>query len=78
MFLNCSIYQPPQDVFVYLLFFLVDLVSAGIELIFFLLAGTVLFFGFRMREMLIAHSWFGCCSAVVAQGLPSLSYSASE
>ena len=31
------------------------LVSAGIELIFFLVAGIVLCFGFSMRRMLITH-----------------------
>ena len=31
------------------------LVSAGIKLIFFLVAGIVLCFGFRMRIMLITH-----------------------
>ena len=31
------------------------LVSAGIELIFFLVAGTVLCFGFSVRIMLITH-----------------------
>ena len=31
------------------------LVSAGIELIFFLVAGIVLYFGFTMRIMLITH-----------------------
>jgi len=33
----------------------VVLVSAGIELIFFLVADIVLCFGFRMRIMLITH-----------------------
>ena len=37
------------------------LVLAGIELIFFLVAGTVLCFGFRMRTMLITHRCFSCC-----------------
>ena len=31
------------------------MVSAGIELIFFVVPGTVLGFGFRMRIMLITH-----------------------
>ena len=35
--------------------FITVLVSAGIELIFFLVAGTVLCFGFSMRRMLITH-----------------------
>jgi len=37
------------------------LVSAGIELIFFLVADIVLCFGFRMRIMLITHQSFSCC-----------------
>ena len=43
----------------------VVLISAGIELIFFLVAGTVLCFGFRMRIMLITHRCFSCCWAVL-------------
>ena len=35
--------------------YIVVLVSAGIELIFFLVAGTVLCFGFSVRIMLITH-----------------------
>ena len=37
------------------------LVSAGIKLIFFLVAGIVLCFGFRMRIMLVTHWCFSCC-----------------
>lgn len=37
------------------------LVSAGIELTFFLVAGMVLCFVFRMRIMLIMHRFFSCC-----------------
>ena len=37
------------------------LVSAGIELILFLVAGTVLCFGFSVRIMLIIHWCFSCC-----------------
>lgn len=33
----------------------IAMVSAGRELFFFLVASTVLFFGFRMRIMLITH-----------------------
>lgn len=42
------------------------LVSAGIELIFFLLAGAVQCFGFSMRIMLVT-----CCSLVVYDYLNS-------
>ena len=38
-----------------LLFLLVVLVLAGIELVFFLVAGIVLCVGFRMKIMLITH-----------------------
>jgi len=37
------------------------LVLAGIELIFFVVAGIVLCFGFRMRIMLITHWGFSYC-----------------
>ena len=37
------------------------LVLAGIELIFFLVAGTVLCFGFSVRIMLITLWCFSCC-----------------
>ena len=37
------------------------LVSARIELIFFLVAGIVLCFGFSMRIILVTHRCFGCC-----------------
>ena len=37
------------------------LVSAGTELIFFLVAGTVLCFGFSVRMMLITLRCFSCC-----------------
>lgn len=37
------------------------LVLAGIELIFFPGAGTVLCFQFRIRIILLTHWWFSCC-----------------
>ena len=45
-----QIYQTPLMLLVQCV-----LVSAGIELIFFLVAGTVLCFGFSVRIMLITH-----------------------
>ena len=36
-------------------------VSVGIKLIFFLVAGTVLCFGFSVRILLITRWWFSCC-----------------
>lgn len=51
--------------------FMFALVSAGIELIFFLsfpfLVGMVLCFGFGMRIMLATHWCLSCCIAVLAQ-----------
>ena len=41
------------------------LVSAGTELIFSLVAGTVLCFGFRLRTMLVTHRCFSCCSVAL-------------
>lgn len=43
------------------------LLSAAIELIFFLLSGMVLHFVFRITIILTAHRWFSCCIAVLAQ-----------
>lgn len=40
--------------------FVCVLVLAGRGLIFFLVAGIVLCFGFRMKIMLITHGWFSC------------------
>jgi len=37
------------------------LVSAGIELIFFLVVGIVLCFGFGVKIMLITQGCFSCC-----------------
>ena len=49
------------------------MVLAGIEIIFFTVAGIVLCFGFSMRIMLITHRCFSCCWAVFTlnQGLSS-------
>ena len=49
------LYTVLQTAFAKSLFIACVLVSAGIELIFFLVAGIVLCFGFSMRIMLIAH-----------------------
>lgn len=57
------------------------LLSAGIgELILFLVAGTVLCFGFSMRIMLVTHWYFGCCWAVLTlnPGIFSFPRSGSE
>ena len=56
--------------------FSVLLVSAGIKLIFFFVAGIVLCFGFRMTIMLITHCCSSCCYAVfiLSHGLFSFSY----
>lgn len=52
------------------------LVLSETELIFFPVAGTVLWFGFRVRIMLIPHWCFGCCWAelTIGQGLFSFSW----
>ena len=56
------------------------LVSAGTELAFFLVAGTVLCFGFSVRVMLVALRCFGCCwvALLLGQGLFSFPCSASK
>lgn len=56
------------------------LVSAVIELVFFLVARTVLWFGFSMSIMLVTHWGFHCSSGMptLRQGLFSLLCSASQ
>lgn len=53
---------------------------AGIELMFFLVVGTVVCLRFRMRTLLITHWCFSCCWAVpmLGQGLLSFARPASK
>lgn len=49
------------------------LVSAGIELICFLVAGTVVQFGLSMRIILIIQRWLSCCSVELTKSRTSQS-----